>query len=85
MTRWRWQCCHSSTLTHPACPNTHKRTQVLQARSGEGEAVGDAMEMAVLSSVQHPNIVQVFSCLTDVVEDAGARTDRGSGVNDCLA
>jgi hypothetical protein len=28
----------------------------------------DAVEMAVLSSVQHPNIVQVYSCLTDMIE-----------------
>jgi hypothetical protein len=31
----------------------------------------DAVEMAVLSSVQHPNIVTVYSCLTDMVETAG--------------
>lgn len=42
--------------------------QVMHARSTESEAVSDAMEMAVLSSVVHPNIVQVFSCLTDMVE-----------------
>jgi hypothetical protein len=39
----------------------------MHARSSNSEAVSDAMEMAVLSSVQHPNIVQVFSCLTDMV------------------
>jgi hypothetical protein len=27
--------------------------------------------MAVLSSVQHPNIVSVYSCLTDMVEAYG--------------
>ncbi len=31
----------------------------------------DAAEMAVLSSVQHPNIVSVYSCLTDMVEAEG--------------
>jgi hypothetical protein len=30
-----------------------------------------AMEMAVLTSIQHPNIVRVFACLTDLVEEAG--------------
>jgi hypothetical protein len=31
-----------------------------------------ALEMAVLSSVTHPNIVQVYSCMTDMVEVEGA-------------
>jgi hypothetical protein len=39
----------------------------------------DAVEMAVLSSVTHPSIVQVFSCLTDMVEVEGARASRGQG------
>jgi hypothetical protein len=30
-----------------------------------------AMEMAVLTSIQHPNIVRVYACLTDLVEEAG--------------
>ena len=33
----------------------------------------DAIEMAVLSMVHHPNIVALYSCLTDMVEVAGAR------------
>ncbi|KAI8469489.1 MAG: kinase-like domain-containing protein [Monoraphidium minutum] len=41
--------------------------KVMNARSSNSEAVSDAMEMAVLSSVQHPNIVQVYACLTDMV------------------
>ncbi|KAI8469616.1 MAG: hypothetical protein J3K34DRAFT_521983 [Monoraphidium minutum] len=41
---------------------------VMNARRSDSEAVGDAMEMAVLSSVSHPNIVQVYSCLTDMVQ-----------------
>jgi hypothetical protein len=46
--------------------------QVLNARSCDFEAVPDVMEMAVLSSVQHPNIVQVYCCLTNMVAaDAG--------------
>ncbi|KIZ04317.1 putative serine/threonine-protein kinase roco8 [Monoraphidium neglectum] len=46
--------------------------KVLNARSCDFEAVPDVMEMAVLSSVQHPNIVQVYCCLTNMVAaDAG--------------
>jgi hypothetical protein len=41
--------------------------KIMNARNSNSEAVSDAMEMAVLSSVQHPNIVQVFCCLTDMV------------------
>ncbi|KAI8470520.1 MAG: kinase-like domain-containing protein [Monoraphidium minutum] len=44
-------------------------------RSTEREAMGDAVEMAVLSSVQHPNIVKTYACLTDMVE---AAPDGGS-------
>ena len=34
-----------------------------------------ATEMAVMSSIQHPNVVAVYSCLTDMVEasPSGAR------------
>ena len=32
--------------------------------------------MAVLSTVNHPNIVQVYACLTDMVEMAGERARR---------
>ncbi|KAI8462418.1 MAG: kinase-like domain-containing protein [Monoraphidium minutum] len=49
----------------------HKRPaaiKVMNARESDSEAVSDAMEMAVLSTVNHPNIVQVYSCLTDMVE-----------------
>jgi hypothetical protein len=31
----------------------------------------DALEMAVLTTVSHPNIIQVYNCFTDMVEDAG--------------
>jgi hypothetical protein len=47
--------------------------KVMPARHSEQQAMQDAVEMAVLSSVQHPNIVTVYSCLTDMVETAGAR------------
>ena len=46
----------------------------------------DAVEMAVLSSVQHPNIVSVYSCLTDMVEiGGGARDPQGSRVESSAA
>lgn len=37
----------------------------------ERQLMKSAMEMAVLTSIQHPNIVRVFACLTDLVEEAG--------------
>jgi hypothetical protein len=51
---------------------------VLRTRSTNSEAVPDAMEMAVLSSVRHPGVVQVYACLTDMVvaDEAGG---GGSG------
>ncbi|KIZ06401.1 putative serine/threonine-protein kinase pats1 [Monoraphidium neglectum] len=45
--------------------------KVMHTRKNEREAMKDAVEMAVLSSVQHPNIVSVYSCLTDMVEIGG--------------
>ncbi|KIY94397.1 Mitogen-activated protein kinase kinase kinase 9 [Monoraphidium neglectum] len=42
--------------------------KVMQTRNDGAQALQDAVEMAVLSSVQHPNIVQVFACLTDMVK-----------------
>lgn len=42
--------------------------KVMATRNEEAAALQDAVEMAVLSSVQHPNIVQVFACLTDMVK-----------------
>jgi serine/threonine protein kinase len=50
--------------------------QVMNARRSDSEAVSDAMEMAVLSSVQHPNIVQVYSCLTDMVPEEDIECER---------
>ncbi|GBF90788.1 hypothetical protein Rsub_03089 [Raphidocelis subcapitata] len=41
--------------------------KVMHARQTNAAALSDAMEMAVLSSVAHPGIVQVYSCLTDMV------------------
>ncbi len=45
--------------------------QVMYARQHERQAMKDALEMAVLTTVSHPNIIQVYSCFTDMVEDAG--------------
>jgi ABC-type uncharacterized transport system substrate-binding protein len=45
--------------------------QVMYARQHERQVMKDALEMAVLTSVSHPNIIQVYSCFTDMVEDAG--------------
>jgi hypothetical protein len=40
-------------------------------RGTEQEAMMDAVEMAVLSAVSHPHIIQVFTCLTEMVEASG--------------
>lgn len=42
----------------------------MYARQHERQVMKDALEMAVLTSVSHPNIIQVYSCFTDMVEDA---------------
>jgi hypothetical protein len=47
--------------------------QVMYARQHERQAMKDALEMAVLTTVSHPNIIQVYNCFTDMVEDAGER------------
>lgn len=52
--------------------------KVFYARSTEREAMKDAVEMAVLSTVHHPNIVSVYACLTDMVE-VGDTDSMGSG------
>lgn len=41
----------------------------------------DALEMAVLTTVSHPNIIQVYNCFTDMVEDAGG---QGNGPTSCV-
>jgi hypothetical protein len=43
----------------------------MNACNDDSEAVSDAMEMAVLSSVQHPHIVQLYSCLIQMVQTNG--------------
>ena len=52
----------------------------MYARQHERQAMKDALEMAVLTSVSHPNIIQVYSCFTDMVEDAGRRLAATAGV-----
>ncbi|EFJ39752.1 hypothetical protein VOLCADRAFT_100588 [Volvox carteri f. nagariensis] len=44
--------------------------KVMYARQHERQAMKDALEMAVLTTVSHPHIIQVFNCFTDMVEDA---------------
>lgn len=39
----------------------------------------DALEMAVLTTVSHPNIIQVYNCFTDMVEDAGTHVSIARG------
>lgn len=45
--------------------------QVMYVTLHERQLMKSAMEMAVLTSIQHPNIVRVYACLTDLVEEAG--------------
>jgi serine/threonine protein kinase len=51
----------------------------MPVRDSERAAIQDAMELAVLSSVQHPNIVSVYACLTDMVESVGEWEFGGVG------
>ncbi|GBF87377.1 hypothetical protein Rsub_00088 [Raphidocelis subcapitata] len=56
--------------------------KVFYARSSERDAVKDAVEMAVLSCVHHPNIVSLYTCITDCIETAdkdSAGTTSSSG------
>jgi ABC-type uncharacterized transport system substrate-binding protein len=62
----------AAAVLHLACV-----LQVMYARQHERQAMKDALEMAVLTTVSHPNIIQVYSCFTDMVEDAGE--GRGGG------
>lgn len=43
--------------------------KMMYIRQHDRQAMKDAMEMAILMSVRHPNIIQVYTCLTDMVED----------------
>ncbi|GBF94658.1 hypothetical protein Rsub_07394 [Raphidocelis subcapitata] len=45
--------------------------KVMHLRGCEAEAVMDAVEMAVMSAVSHPHVVQVYACLTEMVEAGG--------------
>jgi hypothetical protein len=49
--------------------------QVMYVTLHERQLMKSAMEMAVLTSIQHPNIVRVYACLTDLVEEAGEGGD----------
>jgi hypothetical protein len=45
--------------------------QVMYVTQHERHLLKSAVEMAVLTCIQHPNIVRVYACLTDLVEEAG--------------
>lgn len=53
--------------------------KVMYARQHERQTMKDALEMAVLTTVAHPHIIQVYACFTDMVEDAGLGGSMGSG------
>ncbi|KAI8469551.1 MAG: hypothetical protein J3K34DRAFT_279356 [Monoraphidium minutum] len=66
------------TVWRGAYKNVTAAIKVLRSRGGEQEALKDAVEMAVLSAAAHPNVVQAYACLTDMVDvgdDAGAGSD----------
>jgi serine/threonine protein kinase len=52
--------------------------KVMYVHRTDHGAMSDAMEMAVLSSIQHPNIVSVYACLTDMVECSSDKSDNGA-------
>jgi hypothetical protein len=54
--------------------------KVFYPRASEREAMKDAVEMAVLTTVQHPCIVGMYSCLTDCIEMAGGFLLGSAGV-----
>ena len=65
-----WACPFSSPtrlLTTP--PATIPLFQVMYAHS-EQQAASHATEMAVVSSVCHPNVVQAYTCFTDQIDTA---------------
>lgn len=51
----------------------------MYTRATEQDAMKDAVEMAVLSAVAHPNIVQLYACLADMVEGTGLPSERPRG------
>mmetsp|Transcript_16992 Transcript_16992/g.50930 ORF Transcript_16992/g.50930 Transcript_16992/m.50930 type:complete len:923 (-) Transcript_16992:424-3192(-) len=53
--------------------------KVMYARQHERQAMKDALEMALLTTVSHPFIIQVYSCLTDMVEDARNANSTNGG------
>jgi hypothetical protein len=56
--------------------------KVMYSRKHERQIMKDALEMAVLTSVSHPNIVQVYTCILDVVvEDTRIRRLAGDEQN----
>ncbi len=55
--------------------------QVMYARQHERQAMKDALEMALLTSVSHPFIIHVYSCFTDMVEDASGANSTSSAAS----
>eukprot|EP00879_Flechtneria_rotunda_P010551 GHRR01011031.1.p1 GENE.GHRR01011031.1~~GHRR01011031.1.p1 ORF type:complete len:686 (+),score=203.86 GHRR01011031.1:176-2233(+) len=49
--------------------------KVMYVQQHERQLMKNAMEMAVLTTIRHPNIVRVYACLTDMVEEGG-RVDK---------
>jgi hypothetical protein len=67
-----WRLCPAAALppADPARPKNRPRRPSAPPPAPPNQGIA-AMEMAVLSMVQHPNIVQLYSYLTDMVEVAG--------------
>jgi hypothetical protein len=45
--------------------------QVMYVQMHERQLMKNAMEMAVLTTIRHPNVVRVYAVYTDMVEEAG--------------
>lgn len=65
---------------HRAAGCVHSQVLNTQAAAG-GRDVRDALEMVVGAGVSHPGVVQVYACLSDMVEDCdpGERHMRNEG------
>ncbi|GBF88715.1 hypothetical protein Rsub_01614 [Raphidocelis subcapitata] len=58
--------------------NTNTVPDLFTHASAAQLVASDAIEMAVLSSTQHPHIVQVYACLADMIEDSPPRPPGSS-------
>ena len=86
LARFSAQCsARECVLSAPAAPaKTKPKTHT--THDTHAQVLKDAVEMAVLSSVNHPNIVQLYACLTDMVEvsTGGRRGGGGCACGGCL-